>query len=376
MPTQSPRAVAGLAMLSLGFFDGILGVAWLGVYRSLDAPIESLGWVLAAVGLGSAVGSALAPFMLRHVSHLSLLACALWMQALCMGLIGLSAAFWAFALFYGIRGLFNGIAHAALNAFFAPRISARHLMNVHGGWGLGTASAGLLAGVLLDTGFSWVIVYLFGAVISALAGWMVWQGASRFGHLAVQPSLTGVSVKALSLPVLGLLIAGALYVGLEQGVGNWLSTWVVSTQGVSLASAGALTAMFWGGLTLGRFSLNRLPGDETQVLKGSAVIITLGIACLPVVPVSWLWLCVGVIGVSMAPVAPFVLTAVSLAVPAHRRDAVMAWQILGFSAGAATLPALYGLLAEAFSLQAIPLGFLASAALLLGLFWLTLNRLR
>ena len=52
MIVHSPRMIAGLAMLSLGFFDGILGVAWLSIHDDLGVSpgIARLGcwalWVL------------------------------------------------------------------------------------------------------------------------------------------------------------------------------------------------------------------------------------------------------------------------------------------------------------------------------------------
>ena len=43
MMVHSPRMIAGLAMLSLGFFDGTLGVAWLSIHNGLGVSLESLG---------------------------------------------------------------------------------------------------------------------------------------------------------------------------------------------------------------------------------------------------------------------------------------------------------------------------------------------
>ena len=74
MIVHSPRMIAGLAMLSLGFFDGILGVAWLSIHDDLGVSLESLGWVLGAVGVGSAFGSAMFPTVVRSLSHLNVLA--------------------------------------------------------------------------------------------------------------------------------------------------------------------------------------------------------------------------------------------------------------------------------------------------------------
>lgn len=373
MPTQSPRAVAGVAMLSLGFFDGILGVTWLVAHGAINAPIESLGWVLGAVGLGSAIGSILAPTILRHVDHLRALYFALAIQVMCMVLIGLSQTLWLFALWYGLRGLANGVAHASLNAFFAPRISSRHLMNVHGGWGIGTASAGLLAGLMLSANYPWFAIYLVGAILTTVALALVWMSLKHFQSWPVPDSGEVETPGRLAWPVLLLILAGGLYVGLEQGVGNWLSALLVATADAEVSTAGIATALFWGALTGGRFLLTRLRGSEEAILLWASVVIVCALVMAPWLPLSAQLLCYGLVGLAMAPIAPFVLTVVSRQVPAARRDQVMALQIFAFSAGAACVPAVFGLLASGLSMAVIGWGFLGAAVLLLIVFWITVG---
>jgi predicted MFS family arabinose efflux permease len=373
MPTQSPRAVAGFAMLSLGFFDGVLGVTWLAAHGSLNASIESLGWVLGAMGVGSAIGSMAAPSLLRHIDHLRALYFALAVQVVCMVLIGLSNTIWVFALWYGLRGLANGVAHASLNAFFAPRISARHLMNVHGGWGVGTASAGLLSGLLLGAGYPWFTVYLLGAVLTIGAMRLVWMSLKHFeGWSAVDHELSGTST-GLPWAIVVLILSGGVYVGLEQGVGNWLSALLVATEDAEVSTAALATAIFWGSLTGGRFVLTRIPGSEESILIWSSVIVILALVLAPTVPLPIQLFCYGLAGLAMAPIAPFVLTVVSRRVAVERRDHVMSVQIVAFSVGAASVPAFFGLVASNASMGAIVWGFVGAAVLLLILFWITVG---
>ena len=166
MIVHSLRMIAGLAMLSLGFFDGILGVAWLSIHDDLGVSLESLGWVLGAVGVGSAFGSAMFPTVVRNLSHLNVLALSLGVQAIVCMLVILTNQYWLLVILYAARGFFNGLAHASLNAYFAQRISPQHLMNIHGGWGVGTALAGFLCGVLITTDWGWEPVYLIGGTLS------------------------------------------------------------------------------------------------------------------------------------------------------------------------------------------------------------------
>ncbi len=373
MPTQSPRAVAGFAMLALGFFDGILGVTWLVAHVSLNASLESLGWILGAVGFGSAIGSAFAPTVLKRVSHLRSLYLALAVQTVCMLFIGFSESLWVFAMWYAVRGLANGIAHASLNAFFAPRISSRHLMNIHGGWGIGTASAGLLSGVLLGAGFAWYWIYVIGALLSAGALSMVWLSLKHFATWSSPEHAIESAAGRLTWPVWTLILSGGLYVGLEQGTGNWLSALLVETAGAEVPTAGVATAIFWGALTGGRFLLTRIRGSEESILIWATVVILVSVCAAPWLPLAGQMACYGLSGLAMAPLAPFIITVVARQVSSSKRDQVMALQILVFSAGAALIPAVYGVLATQFSITVIAGGIAATAALLLGLFWITVG---
>ena len=106
MIVHSPRMIAGLAMLSLGFFDGILGVAWLSIHDDLGVSLESLGWVLGAVGVGSVFGSAMFPAVVRSLSHLNVLALSLGVQAIVCMLVILTNQYWLLVILYAVRGFF------------------------------------------------------------------------------------------------------------------------------------------------------------------------------------------------------------------------------------------------------------------------------
>ena len=80
-------------------------------------------------------------------------------------LVILTNQYWLLVILYAARGFFNGLAHASLNAYFVQRISPQHLMNIHGGWGVGTGLAGFLCGVLITTDWGWESVYLIGGTL-------------------------------------------------------------------------------------------------------------------------------------------------------------------------------------------------------------------
>lgn len=170
-----------------------------------------------------------------------------------------------------------------------------------------------------------------------------------------------------------MILSGGLYFGLEQGTGNWLSALLVETAGAEVPTAGVATVIFWGALTGGRFLLTRIRGSEESILIWATVVILVSVCAAPWLPLAGQMACYGLSGLAMAPLAPFIITVVARQVSSSKRDQVMALQILVFSAGAALIPAVYGVLATQFSITVIAGGITATAALLLGLFWITVG---
>mgnify|MGYP001597870031 FL=1 len=352
-------------MLSLGFFDGILGVAWLAIHQSIDAKIESIGVALALVGGGSALGSAIAPLILKSISHLALLKAALVTQCMIMLILGVSESLSVFAALYGIRGLANGLAHASLNAFFAPRMSGSHLMNVHGGWGIGIASAGLMTGWILSQGLTWWIPYALGGLLTLIAVCSLWVSRRSLQDLGTHGTGDSSVFSGVSVPMIWAVLSGAVYVGLEQGVGNWISVVMVAMYAVDAGFAGLATGLFWGALTFGRFTLGLIQMPERWILTGASVAVLISLACLPFAPAYGQMALYGLTGLAMAPIAPFILVIGARMVPATARDAMLSIQIVGFSAGAAVIPAVFGVVATEFSIERVLVGFVSVACMLL-----------
>ena len=373
MPAHSPRLIAGLAMLCLGFFDGVIGVAWLSIHQDLNVTLESLGWVLGAVGLGSALGSAIFPLLVRSVPHLNILALCLGIQASVFLLAMLTSSYWMFVSLYALRGISNGMAHAALNAFFAQRISPQHLMNIHGGWGIGTASAGFLTGILIAQDFGWEAVYLTGGALSLFGASVIFFTRHNFSSLRIEsPSIDAEAFRA-TLPIMFSVVSGAAFVGLEQGVGHWMSTVLVAVDGTNLQQAGLATGLFWGGLTFGRFTLTRIPATVSQMLLWASGSVAVILCCLIVIPTHFKMIAYGAVGIAMAPMSAFILTAGARLVPVEKRDVMMAIQILSFSVGAAVIPAAFGGLASLTFIGILPFGFVVVSLLLITGIWITVK---
>jgi len=360
-------------MLSLGFFDGILGVAWLAAHQALMAPVEQLGWIIAPMGLGSALGALAAPIVMARLQPLPTLKYALTVQVLITLLLVVAPSIAALSLLYGCRGLANGLAHSALNGYFGPRIGAKKLMTVHGAWGIGTASAGVVAGLALDLELPWYAAYIPCGMLTLGAIALLTRIHNRFDGLDHTGPASTQSINRIPWHwgTLALVSSGALYVGLEQSVGNWGSSVLTARFTLDGGLVGLAIGLFWGALTLGRFTLGQLPIREHTLLRAATVglmlsLLGLWLAPTPTVAIVFLMLS----GLCMAPVAPYLLSLGSQMVPQSARLTLTSYQIVAFSAGAACLPLAYGLNAQWLGLNSIFVGFVVIAIAL----WLSVSR--
>lgn len=157
-----------------------------------------------------------------------------------------------------------------------------------------------------------------------------------------------------------------LYTGVEVGAGQWAFTLLSEGRGLSTAAAGTWVAVYWAGLTVGRFGFGIVGTRMTasRILNGSMVVSLVGIA--------WLWWNPGGLGVIGLPVAGLGFAAVfptlvSLTPARLGRELstkAMGYQLAAANLGAAGVPWLLGLVAEAQGVGALAPGlFLAAVAL-------------
>jgi fucose permease len=89
-----------------------------------------------------------------------------------------------------------------------------------------------------------------------------------------------------------MLLAAILgvYVGVEMGIGAWLTKYMVSQRGVSLTYAGNTLSLYWMGLAAGRLALSWLSHrfGETELLVGLTVVAAVALPAALWVPAAWL----------------------------------------------------------------------------------------
>lgn len=351
----------------LGLVDGALGVAWPSMRDTFDRGLSDLGlllffgstgYLLASIGYGwlhSVLGTGT---LLGGGSVLMVVGIAGIAGAPAWGLVAVAAI---------LLGLGGGLVDTGMNAHAALVFDVGSINLLHACYGAGASLGPIVVTLSLVATGIWRAGYAVLAVLQVLVAVAVWTRRSRWA--GAEPDLIG------DVPVAGRrhqlwlhLILFFLYTGIEVATGQWAFTLLSEGRGMETVAAGVWVAVYWGGLTVGRFGFgvvgNRLA--PSRILGGSMLMSLLGIAIL--------WLDIFGIGVVGLPIAglgfaavfPTLVALTPARIGRVRSTRSMGFQLAAANLGAAGVPWMLGILAEEGGLEALGPGLFVTTLLLSG----------
>jgi fucose permease len=191
-------------------------------------------------------------------------------RVLCISLAGFTLSllllplvpnfFWAFMAIILIGG-FGGSIEGAVSALIMdvnPDRPSFYLNFTQVFFGLGAIIGPVGAGILISKGFSWQLCYfiLAGLSLALTTGFIMME-------LPVLPKFDKITLgsfaKLIADPKLMIVCLCMLfYTGSEIGGWGWMSTFFKQNLKFSATKSSTAVALFWGGMTVGRFICGRL----------------------------------------------------------------------------------------------------------------------
>jgi len=241
--------------------------------EELDIGLMEAGSMLALQPIGFLVGVGSARRFIDRVGLTYVLAVGVLTAALGFGAFGSVSTWSGGAITMLIAGVGVGLAEVTANAAVITVVgpSSNRVLNfVHVFFGIGSFTTPFLATRAIDAGSSWRAAFFVVAGITALVG-LAW---ALLPHLPSEtpPEKNGKASRT-RLEVILLAIMLALYVGTEMGVGGWLTKYMVSEQGGSLAAAGTVLSIYWFALAAGRLLLSALPVPATALSEERRLVL-------------------------------------------------------------------------------------------------------
>ena len=262
MSSSSTKVLLALAcagFLALGMITAALGPALPELADHTGSSLGEIGAVFSALFLGALFAQGLNGLGFDRLGARRFLLAGLLLLG--GGTIGftLASTLWLGLALAFVAGVGHGIVDVAVNVtisntFSQRRASAVNLVNVF--FGIGAFIGPALAGLALQEWNSALPSLWLGAGLEiALAPvFAVFLGrtALKTAHETTPAQRTKARpvYRSASLWLLGGLIL--VYVGIENGVGGWISTYMSATTEMAVAQAALVASGFWLAITLGR----------------------------------------------------------------------------------------------------------------------------
>ena len=353
-----------LAFISLGLPDSLLGSAWPVIHQEIGVPLSWSGAVFMIIAVGTIVSSLLSDRLTHRLGAGKVTAISVAMTCCALFGFSFSRSFPALCLWAVPYGLGAGGVDAALNNYVALHYASRHMSWLHCMWGVGATVGPYIMGAVLAGGHGWSMGYraigLIQLVLTAvlLFGLPLWKSADRGTkgtdngtHLSLRGIVALPGAKAV-------MLCFFCYCALEQTVGLWASSYLVTVRGVDAVTAARYGSLFFFGITIGRaasgFITLRL--NDAQMVRLGHGILAAGLL-LVFLPLENSFALAGliIIGLGCAPVYPSLIHATPAHFGAERSQAIIGVQMASAYVGTSFMPPLFGGLSERISLRIFPL---------------------
>ncbi len=357
-------AVIYLGFVSLGLPDPLLGSAWPVMQEAFGVSLPSLGIVTMLISGGTILSSLFADRLIRRIGTYFVTIASVCLTVI--GLFGFSLArsfpmLLVFALPYGLGA---GAIDTALNNYVALHFSSRHMNWLHCFWGVGTIVSPYIMGYCLTGASGWQGGFrMVGCIQIALlaviaASYPLWRRPPQLGDAPEVPQRVLTFPEKWRTPGVPLvLLAFLAYCATEATVMSWASTYLVEARGIDEVTAAKCGALFFIGMTVGRFLSGFLSprlGDRRMIAIGEGIAAVGILALFFPLPDLGAMAALVVIGLGCAPVYPAIIHMTPANFGAELSGSIIGLEMAFAYVGSTFMPPLYGLIAGHLTPRLLP----------------------
>lgn len=346
-----------LAFISLGLPDSLLGAAWPSMQPELMVPVSYAGGISIIISGCTIVSSLVSNYVIHKLGTGKVTAISVTMTAVALMGFAMSGSYWQLCLWGIPYGLGAGSVDAALNNYVALHYEAKHMSWLHCFWGVGTTIGPAILGRVLTSGLRWNLGYwIISGLQMALAVALfvtlpIWNERANASEEKVEEKQKPLSLwQVIKLPAAkGVMTGFFCYCAVESTAGLWAASYMVLNRGMSAEVAARWGALFYMGITIGRFLsgfLTMKMSDKNMIRLGQGLIAG-GIVFL-LLPLGDMSAFSGLIliGLGCAPIYPCLIHATPDTFGAGVSQSVIGVQMASAYVGATFMPSLFGIIAD------------------------------
>ncbi|GAA0181752.1 MFS transporter [Clostridium sediminicola] len=368
-----------LAFISLGLPDSLLGVTWPIMQAEWGMALDAVGLVAILITGSTIVSSFLSGHIIKKfgTGKVTFLSCAMTGGAL-LGFSFAPSYVWLLILAFPL-GFGAGSVDTALNNYVALHFKAHHMNWLHSFWGIGATLGPLIMAQALLLTSSWRLGYRTIAFIQLVIAIILFISLPLWKKHAnsvkqrdkeeineVKETPKGKNVFKIN-GVKYALLTFLFYCATELSVGLWGSSFLVKIKNLPVETAASWVAMYYGGITLGRFISGFISFklNNTQMIRlGIKIALTGTILLLLPLPNFALASSFVLIGLGLSPIFPAMIHATPSRFGKSQSQVIIGYQ-MGFAyIGNAFLPPLFGVVAKNTSMSIFPF-YLVSCILIM-----------
>ncbi len=365
-------ALIYLAFISLGLPDSLLGSGWPVMHAELGVSVSFMGIVSMVISGGTILSSLLSDRLTHRLGTRIVTVVSVFLTVVALFGFSISTRFRMLIAFAVPYGLGAGAIDAALNNYVALHYKAKHMSWLHCFWGVGTIVSPFIMGYALthstwNAGYRIVGLIQLAIAVLLLVTLPVWKIHADATETAGRRVGLRAALRIKGVPF--LLLGFFAYCSAETTTMQWASTYFVEVKHLPAERAATLAALFYIGITAGRFLsgfLTEKLGDRGMIRLGAGV-LACGIAAL-LLPVQSYYLAFAaflVIGLGCAPIYPCIIHSTPANFGAESSGAIIGIQMASAYVGSTFVPPLFGLMGKALGFSILPVYLAVFAALML-----------
>lgn len=354
-------AVIYLAFISLGLPDSLLGSAWPAIRAGFDVPLSYMGFISMIISGGTIISGLMSERLTKKFKTRFVTVVSVALTAIALWGFSVSTEFYHMCLWAIPYGFGAGAIDAALNNYVALHYKSGHMSWLHCFWGVGTIiSPYIMSYALTHTvwtdGYRMVAYMQFGILAVLLLTLPLWKVnkpvVSEGGNTAVLGIKGALRIKGVPYVLTGFFA----YCAAEATAMLWASSYLECARGAAREEAAAFGALFFIGITVGRFISGFIAGriDDNKMIHIGTYIALFGVISI-VIPLK-ITSVIGfvIIGLGCAPVYPCIIHSTPKNFGAENSQGIIGIQMASAYVGSTFMPPLFGLIANYISIKFMP----------------------
>ena len=365
-------ALIYLAFISLGLPDSLLGAGWPVMHTELGVSVSFMGIISMVISGGTIVSSLLSDKLTHKFGTRTVTVTSVLLTVAALFGFSFSGSFSMLIIFAVPYGLGAGAIDAALNNYVALHYKAKHMSWLHCFWGVGAIISPFIMSFALknlnwNSGYRIVGFIQLAIALLLLVTLPVWKINKTESTADTKRVGLTAALKIKGVPF--LLIGFFAYCAAEATAMYWASTYFTEVKGISGDRAASFAALFYIGITLGRFAsgfITERLGDRRMILVGTGILACgIMILLIPVRSYMTAFAAFLVIGFGCAPIYPCIIHSTPANFGAENSGAIIGIQMASAYVGSTFIPPLFGLFGNAVGFSVMPVYLLAFFALMI-----------